>query len=119
MHYGRYIRSVGQCVPPAPVIVPANTSSPCSTLSPASSACPISNSIENSDEPNPAGSSGAPIAPSSQKPTDEANRCNLRHVTPKTRQKALYVVFSQIGRPLQVVWFGWTQFLIPKARPAG
>ena len=27
------------------------------------------------------------------KPTDEANRCNLRHVTPKTPQKALYVEF--------------------------
>ena len=37
------------------------------------------------------------------KPTDEANRCNLRHVTPKALQKALYVGFSQIGRPLQVV----------------
>ena len=32
------------------------------------------------------------------KPTDAANRCNLRHVTPKTFQKALYVGFSQIGR---------------------
>ena len=39
-----------------------------------------------------------------QKPTDEANRCNLGHVAPKTLQKALYVGFSQIGRPLQVVW---------------
>jgi hypothetical protein len=32
-------------------------------------------------------------------PTDEANGCNLRHVTPKTFQKALYVGFSQIGGP--------------------
>ena len=38
------------------------------------------------------------------KPTDEANRCNLGRVTPKTLQKALYVGFSQIDRPLQVVW---------------
>ena len=37
-------------------------------------------------------------------PTDEANRCNLRHVTPKTLQKALYVGFSEVDRPLQVVW---------------
>jgi hypothetical protein len=34
------------------------------------------------------------------KPTDEANCCNLRHVTPKTLQKALYVGFSQISQPL-------------------
>ena len=53
------------------------------------------------------------------KPTDEPNRCNLRHVTPKTLQKALYVGFSQIGRPLQVVCFGWSQFPIPEARLAG
>ena len=53
------------------------------------------------------------------KPTDEANRCNLRHVAPKTLQKALYVGFSQIGRPLQVVCFGWSQFPIPEARLAG
>ena len=36
-------------------------------------------------------------------PIPEANRCDLRHVTPKTLRKALYVGFSQIGRPLQVV----------------
>jgi hypothetical protein len=36
-------------------------------------------------------------------PTDEANRCSLGHETPKRLQKALYVGFSQIGRPLQVV----------------
>jgi len=47
------------------------------------------------------------------KPTGEANRCNLGHVTPKTLQKALYVGFSQIGRPLQVVCLGWSQFPIP------
>src|ERR1035437_8440106 len=34
-------------------------------------------------------------------PTEAANRCNLRHITPKTLQEALYVGFSQIGRPLQ------------------
>ena len=28
-------------------------------------------------------------------PTDEANRCNLRHVAPKTLRKALYVEFSE------------------------
>ena len=49
------------------------------------------------------------------KPTHEANRCNLRHVTPKTLQKALYVVFSESGRPLQVVWFGWSRFPMPEA----
>ena len=49
----------------------------------------------------------------------EANRCNLGHVTPKTLQKALYVGFSQTGRPLQVVWCGWSQFPIPEARLAG
>jgi hypothetical protein len=52
-------------------------------------------------------------------PTEAANRCNLRHVTPKTLQKALYVGFSQISRPLQVVGFGWSQFPIPEARLAG
>src|ERR1019366_3735802 len=49
-------------------------------------------------------------------PIDEANRCNLRHVTPKTLQKALYVGFSQIGRPPQVVCLGWSQFPAPEAR---
>ena len=53
------------------------------------------------------------------KPTDEANRCNLRHVTPKTLQKALYVGFSQTGQPLQVVYFGWSQFAIPGVHLAG
>src|ERR1039458_2076781 len=51
-------------------------------------------------------------------PTDEAIRCNLRHVTPKTLQNALYVGFSHIGRPLQVVCLGWSQFPIPEARLA-
>ena len=32
-------------------------------------------------------------------PTDEANRCNLGHGTPKTLQKALYVRFSQSAGP--------------------
>ena len=59
--------------------------------------------------PNPA------VVP--EKPTDEANRCG--HVTPKTLQKALYVGFSQISRPLQVVCFGWSQFPIPEVRLAG
>jgi hypothetical protein len=68
---------------------------------------------------NTAGSSWVPIPPSSRKPTGEANRCNLRHVAPKTLQKALYVGFSQIGQPLQVVGFGWSQFPIPEARLAG
>ena len=53
------------------------------------------------------------------KPTDEANRCNLRHVTPKMLQKALYVGFSESGRPLQVVCFGWSQFPIPEVRLTG
>jgi len=51
--------------------------------------------------PNP------PVVP---KPTDEAN---LRHVAAKTLQKALYVGFSQIGLPLQVVCF----WLVPISNP--
>jgi len=50
---------------------------------------------------------------------DGANHCNLRQGAPKTRQKALYVGFSQISRPLQVVCFGWSQFPVPEARRAG
>ena len=42
--------------------------------------------------------------------TDEANGYDLRHVTPKTLQKALYVGFSQTGQPLQVVSLGWSHF---------
>jgi hypothetical protein len=53
------------------------------------------------------------------KPTDEANRCNLRHLAPKTRRKALYVGFSHIDRPLQVVCFGWSRFPIPEVPLAG
>jgi hypothetical protein len=61
-----------------------------------------------------------PIAPSSRNPPRWlANHCNLRHVTPKTLQKALYVGYGQIGRPLQVVCLGWSQFPIPEARLAG
>src|ERR1017187_1731330 len=51
--------------------------------------------------------------------TEAVNRCNLRHVTPKTLQKALYLGFSQSGRRLQVVCVGWSQFPIPEARLAG
>src|ERR1035438_5415910 len=68
---------------------------------------------------NTAGSSWVPIPPSFPKPTAEANRCNLRHVAPKTLQKALYVGFSQASRPQQVVCFGWSRFPIPEARLAG
>src|ERR1039458_9585324 len=53
------------------------------------------------------------------KPTDEANRCILGHGTPKTLRKALYVGSSQVGRPLQVLCLGWSQFPIPEARLAG
>src|ERR1035437_1322830 len=53
------------------------------------------------------------------KPTDEANRYNLGHLTPKTFQKALYVGLSQIGQPLQVVYFGWSGFPFPEAPLAG
>ena len=52
------------------------------------------------------------------KPSDEANGCDLRHLTPKALQKALYVGLSQIGQPLQVVCFGWSQFPIPEVRLA-
>jgi hypothetical protein len=68
---------------------------------------------------NTAGSSWGPNPAVVPKPTDEANRSNLRHVTPKTFQNTLYVGFSHIGRPLQVVWFGWSQFPIPEAPLAG
>jgi hypothetical protein len=37
------------------------------------------------------------------KAIDEANRSNLRHATPKTLQKALYVGFFESDRLLQVV----------------
>jgi len=53
------------------------------------------------------------------KSTDEANRCKLRQVTPTTLQKALYVGFSQIGRPLQVVYFSGSQFPFLEERLAG
>ena len=53
------------------------------------------------------------------KPTNEANRCNPEHLTPKTLQKALYVGFSQIGQPPQVVYFGGSQFPVPEARLVG
>ena len=82
-------------------------------------AVPKPNSTGNGAELYLAGSSWVPIAPSSRKPTETANRCNLRHGTPKALQKALYVGFSQIGLPLQVVWFGGSQFPIPEARLAG
>ena len=49
------------------------------------------------------------------KPTEEANRCILRHLAPKTLQKALYVGFFESVRPLQVVCFGWSQFPFPEA----
>jgi len=53
------------------------------------------------------------------KPTDEADRCNLGHLTPKALQKALYVGLCESGRPLQVAYFGWFQFPVPEARLAG
>jgi hypothetical protein len=53
------------------------------------------------------------------KPIDEANRCILGHLTPKTLQKALYVGAFETGQPLQVVWFGCSQFPFPEARLAG
>jgi hypothetical protein len=66
--------------------------------------------------PEQAGYSWVPFAP---KPTDEANRCILGHLTPKTLQKALYVGSSQTSRPLQVVCLGWSQFPFPEAPLAG
>ena len=64
-------------------------------------------------------SSWVPIAPLSPKPTDKANRCILRHLTPKTLQIALYVGGFESGRPLQVVCFCWSQFPFPEAPSAG
>ena len=52
------------------------------------------------------------------KPTLEANRCNLRLLTPKTPQKALYLGFAKRRQPLQVVCFGWSRFQGPEARLA-
>jgi len=60
-----------------------------------------------------------PIPTVVPKPTDKANRCILRHVAPKTLQKALYVGFFQSGRPPQVVCLGWSRFPMPEARLAG
>ena len=53
------------------------------------------------------------------KSTDEANGCILRHVTPKTLQKALYVGSFESGQPQQVVGLGWSQFPFPEAPLAG
>src|ERR1035438_9085463 len=66
---------------------------------------------------NPAGSSRATLAPSSPKPTDEANGCKLGHVAPKMLQKAQYVGFSESAQPLQVVYFGWPRFPVPGSAP--
>jgi hypothetical protein len=60
-----------------------------------------------------------PIAPLPPKPTDEANRCILRYVTPKTLQKAPYVGSSQIPQPPQVVCFCLSQFPFPEPPLAG
>ena len=53
------------------------------------------------------------------KPIHEANRCNPRHVTPKALQKALYVGLFGSGPPLQVAYFGGSQFPFPEVRLAG
>ena len=53
------------------------------------------------------------------KPTCEANRCNLRHVTPKTLRKALYVGFFAGGQPQHVVYFGGCRFPFPEVLLAG
>jgi hypothetical protein len=60
-----------------------------------------------------------PIRAVAPKPIGEANRYNLGHLTPKTLQKALYVGLSQIIKPLQVVYLGWSQFPFSEARLAG
>ncbi len=62
--------------------------------------------------------------PGSQSPrcpqsTCEANCCILRHVTPITLQKALYVAFSQIAQPPQVVCLCRSQFPFPEGYLAG
>ena len=48
-------------------------------------------------------------------PSDEANRCILRHVTQKPVRKALYAGHFESGHPLQVVYFGCSQFPFPEA----
>ena len=53
------------------------------------------------------------------KPTYKANCCDLRHLPPKTLQKALYVGSFQVRQPPQVVGFGGSQFPFPKAPLAG
>ena len=68
---------------------------------------------------NAADSSWVPIASLSPKTTDEANRCILGHLTPKTLQKALPVGYFKTGQPLQVVGFGWSQFPFPEPPLAG
>jgi len=52
-------------------------------------------------------------------PTSEANRSSLGPLTPKTLQKALYVVFIESGRILHVVCFCWSQFPFPEPPLAG
>jgi len=51
------------------------------------------------------------------KPTDEANRCILRQVTPKTLRKALCVGYLETGKPLQVVGLGWSPISFPRSPP--
>src|ERR1035438_4337773 len=51
------------------------------------------------------------------KPTDEAKFRNLRHVAPKTLQKALYVGCSESAQPLQVAYFAWPRFPVPGSAP--
>jgi len=65
-----------------------------------------------------AGSSSAPFASLCQTPPTSPT-CILRHVTPKTLQKALLVGLFGSDRLLQVVYFGWSQFPFPEAPLAG
>jgi hypothetical protein len=50
-------------------------------------------------------------------PVDKPHTCNLRHVTPKTLQKAQYVGCSESAQPQQVAYFGWSQFPVPGSAP--
>ena len=75
--------------------------------------------VAGTQQPSPRQVLPAPNRAVAPKATDEANCCNLRHVTPKTLQKALYVGFSESGRPPQVVYFGWSQLPFPEAPLAG
>jgi hypothetical protein len=53
------------------------------------------------------------------KPVREGNRCKLEPLKPEMPKIALYVGFFGSGQPLQVAYFGRSQFPFPEAPLAG